>query len=299
MGHQFMNIERIRTALSESSAAEIARQPRRVVSAHYARAIVNSRAVTIGQGQIVEPVKDVSGEVWQLWLQGWEGAPNSVKFMSEHTESVLMSRHFNRLDLKEALDKVDINPRTLDLYRGNKITHAGLSDLIRFKLLSKYGGLWIDATIFMRFEPDYLSGLQPFLFRYYERAQPNFQWRKFFATNWLMQFHQTSIFTATVAESLEEMWLSQKGQVDYFDAFYVMQFAAAQETVHNNEFSLMPSNTPDACEISQKMLVKDEQLSAIEPFWMGEPIHKLSYKGFTSEKNYLARLEALNYFCSP
>lgn len=93
-----------------------------------------------------EPAKQM--RIWVMWWQGAEQMPPIVRIcydsLLRHTrglEVVLITRN-NVVDFVKI---PDVMQRKLD--EGN-ITLAALSDYVRVSLLSDYGGIWIDSTMF-------------------------------------------------------------------------------------------------------------------------------------------------------
>ena len=86
--------------------------------------------------------------IWILWWQGKDNAPGLVKACIRSVE-----RNAGSVEVvvitKENIGNY-INLPEYILVEKNKgwISFAQLSDIIRFMLLEKYGGLWLDATVF-------------------------------------------------------------------------------------------------------------------------------------------------------
>lgn len=95
--------------------------------------------------------------IWTLWWQGEENAPKIVKecFAS-------MSRHkgdtqLHILDGDSLSQYIEIPSMILEKFQKGNISLTHLSDIIRFELLCKYGGLWIDSTVFLTGDiPDWI-----------------------------------------------------------------------------------------------------------------------------------------------
>lgn len=85
--------------------------------------------------------------VWTLWWQGEETAPALVKAclkkFRENCEEVVVLTKDN---IGEYITLPDYILKKKD---EGIITFAQLSDIIRFALLEKYGGLWLDSTIYL------------------------------------------------------------------------------------------------------------------------------------------------------
>ncbi len=88
-----------------------------------------------------------NNKVWVMWWQGENEAPEIVKDcisrLKEYSENVTVITKDNVFDF------IDIEDYVLDKLDKNIITKTHLSDIIRMKLLAKYGGYWVDSTIFL------------------------------------------------------------------------------------------------------------------------------------------------------
>lgn len=91
---------------------------------------------------------DSRAHVWVLWMQGYDNAPVIVK---KCIDSIRSSTSHPVIFLsKENLSEYYVFPEYIkEKYEKGIITNAQLSDIIRMAVLSKYGGLWVDSTIFI------------------------------------------------------------------------------------------------------------------------------------------------------
>lgn len=95
--------------------------------------------------------------IWTLWWQGEENAPDVVKecfaSMREHKGDAQL----HILDSGNLEKYIAIPPMILEKFHAGNISLTHLSDIIRFELLCKYGGLWIDSTVFLAGDiPDWI-----------------------------------------------------------------------------------------------------------------------------------------------
>lgn len=107
---------------------------------------------------VVEKYKDlpedatpVDGKipVWCCWWQGPEQMPELVKMCHERLKQVLPENaQLHIITLDNFKDYVDIPQHILDKFDHKIITMTTMSDVLRFQLLARYGGYWLDATIF-------------------------------------------------------------------------------------------------------------------------------------------------------
>lgn len=87
--------------------------------------------------------------IWVLWWQGFENAPLIVQ---RCVESIKRNggghslRLLSKDNLGEYIQLPDFIKQKVD---NGAITLTHLSDIIRMALLAKYGGFWIDSTVFV------------------------------------------------------------------------------------------------------------------------------------------------------
>jgi hypothetical protein len=88
--------------------------------------------------------------VWSCWWQGEEYAPKMITKCLESQRKVYNKDSgytyivITKDNYKEYIDFPDYILEKL----GKTMTITCLSDILRFKLLAKYGGLWLDATVY-------------------------------------------------------------------------------------------------------------------------------------------------------
>ncbi|MCH3958984.1 MAG: capsular polysaccharide synthesis protein [Selenomonas sp.] len=87
--------------------------------------------------------------IWVLWWQGEDCMPSVVRKCYERL--IQMSEGCDlRLITKDNFEKyVEIPEYITDKFYDNKFSITHFSDILRFALLEKYGGMWIDATVFV------------------------------------------------------------------------------------------------------------------------------------------------------
>lgn len=94
--------------------------------------------------------------IWVCWWQGVETASVLVqqccrsiqKNANGHPVYIITEDNFEKY--------LDVPQYILDKVKSRKMCIANFSDYLRFSLLNKYGGIWIDATVFLPHQiPDY------------------------------------------------------------------------------------------------------------------------------------------------
>lgn len=94
--------------------------------------------------------------VWVLWAQGRNAMPPIVAACVKSIERNAGAHPVNVLDNNSIKDYVDIPQVIYDKLQKGLITYTHFSDIVRMALLSRYGGFWIDATVYLTAPlPDY------------------------------------------------------------------------------------------------------------------------------------------------
>lgn len=88
--------------------------------------------------------------IWILWLQGMENAPQIVRRCYESITKFKPEGYDITLLTIQNLEKyITLPDYIMDKYYCGLISNTHFSDIIRLELLYIYGGLWIDATVYI------------------------------------------------------------------------------------------------------------------------------------------------------
>ncbi len=91
--------------------------------------------------------KEIPKIIWMLWFQGWENAPMLVKKCKATwiKQNPNWTIHF--LTTKNLSDFINLEA-IVPGYKNKEIRPESLSNIIRAALLLKYGGVWVDSTLY-------------------------------------------------------------------------------------------------------------------------------------------------------
>lgn len=104
--------------------------------------------------------------IWTMWQQGEAQMPETVQASMKTIKDFAKrnSCDFHLLTNDNLEHFVTIPKDITEKYKKNELTAAHYSDIIRFSLLYQYGGIWMDATLFVSpyatvemFEGDFFS----------------------------------------------------------------------------------------------------------------------------------------------
>ena len=128
--------------------------------------------------------------IWTMWQQGEAQMPETVQ-ASMKTIKDFAKRNdceFYLLTDQNLADFINIPRNITEKYKKKELSAAHYSDIIRFSLLYQYGGIWMDATLFVSpyatvkmFEGDFFSLNHPPTYpEQMERTIGDFKWSGFF-----------------------------------------------------------------------------------------------------------------------
>ena len=182
--------------------------------------------------------------IWTLWMQGYQSAPELVKSTIDSIRKFAELNNFQFILLEEnTIEKYIVFPKLIkekmDL---GVIDYTKISDILRVSLLAKYGGTWVDATIYMKEEFDSSLLLQ----NYYtiktggiEDYSPNIsnnRWKGFFLSG------NSSLFSFT-RDFFFEYYSRYDIAVDYLLIDYIFDMAYKyDEKIKNQMLELEKSN---------------------------------------------------------
>ena len=128
--------------------------------------------------------------IWTMWQQGEAQMPETVQ-ASMKTIKDFAKRNdceFYLLTDENLADFINIPIDITEKYKKKELSAAHYSDIIRFSLLYQYGGIWMDATLFVSpyatlemFDGDFFTLNHPPIHTdKIERAIGDFKWAGFF-----------------------------------------------------------------------------------------------------------------------
>lgn len=87
-----------------------------------------------------------------IWLMWWQGRDCLPEMLNETIKSI--ERHRGQhpivvISEKNLNDYIELPDYIMRKFQSGQISITHMSDIIRFTLLYKYGGFWIDSTIYM------------------------------------------------------------------------------------------------------------------------------------------------------
>lgn len=92
--------------------------------------------------------KTAVNNVWVFWWQGENKMPQLVRQCYTSLKNRLIGKKIILITKDNIKEYCTFPDYIFEKYKDGKITLTHLSDILRFDLLSHYGGLYTDATVF-------------------------------------------------------------------------------------------------------------------------------------------------------
>lgn len=164
--------------------------------------------------------------VWVLWLQGEDAMPEIIKACYESIKANCANHPVKLITQENLKDYIKLPEHIFKRLEDKKMTLTHFSNFCRMYLLYTYGGLWLDATIFITSEiPD-----EYFTMPYFTvRRKLNLKSRNIAQERWtgfLQQAHAGNVLCKAVLDLLIEYWRVKDVLIDYelFDYFIYLAY---------------------------------------------------------------------------
>ena len=220
-------------------------------------------------------------KVWICWFQGIENAPALVQKCYESVKKNLTDREIVLITSKNMNQYVQFPDFILEKWQKGIITHTHLTDLLRLELLIRYGGMWLDATVFCtenrKSIPEYFFDSDLFVF---QSLRPGRDGHCQYISSWLVSAKTNNKILMATRELCYEYWKTNNSMADYF---LLHDFVSIVLDKHQDEWKAVVPRDNAAPHILLLRLFDqyDERMwNAIKE---QTPFHKLTYK-FSEEE---------------
>lgn len=158
-----------------------------------------------------------SNKVWVCWFQGIENAPFLVQKCYDSVKKNLTDREIVLITSDNMEQYVQFPDYIIEKWKAGIITHTHLTDLLRLELLIRYGGMWLDATVFCTEEE---KNIPPYFFNsdlfFYQNLKPGRDGDAFYISSWLMSAKTNNMILMATRELCYEYWKTNNSMDDYF-----------------------------------------------------------------------------------
>lgn len=183
--------------------------------------------------------------IWICWLQGLGNAPELVKRCIDSVQSNSPGAQVIVLTDDNISDYLTLPEHIKIKYQAGLIKKAQYSDIVRCSLLYQYGGIWMDATVFMtRLVPEsfYEKTFSSLRFDAKDHSISQGYWTAYFLAS-----HKGNTLVKLVRDILYHYWQHYDILIEYFLIDYSFLYARerypqfrqmmdAQPTMGNSRF---------------------------------------------------------------
>lgn len=222
--------------------------------------------------------------IWILWWQGVEEAPDIIKVCIDSIKRHSGKHNVQIITKENYQDFIDIEDSVFQQLSREKVSLNHLSDLIRCKLLYKYGGIWCDASLFLSKELDRKIYEYPFytikhgIIVNCETEPSQCRWRAFF-----MASSEGNVMFKVCYEIMERWLGSGKQVIDYFLIDYNFWLVYDRNPCVRNMIDSIPENNKNVYRLSS-MLNKPYDEKQICDVYESGGVFKFSQKLYLSKE---------------
>ena len=164
--------------------------------------------------------KSFSSNIWIFWWQGYEAAPLLVKKCIDSITRNAKNHPVVLITKENWRNHAYIPDYIIKKLEKGVITLTHFSDILRMVLISKHGGLWLDATIFVSKEiPEYCFEL-PYFSIHYETSTSRIAKGKW--TGFCQAGQKNSLIHTFCRDIFFSYWEKYNKLIDYFLIDYTM-----------------------------------------------------------------------------
>lgn len=184
-----------------------------------------------------------ASNIWVLWLQGEDKMPELVKICLASIKKNAGQHKVVVLSDENLHEYIQLPERITILYKEGKISNAHYSDIIRMALLSRYGGVWIDATILLTSDLDNLIPDNGFFTIKNVPAGNNVSDRRW--TGFFVASKPKHPLPVIVDRIFTRYWEKEDVLIDYFFIDYAIDLAYKHNTEVKEQIDSIKINNPD------------------------------------------------------
>ncbi len=215
-----------------------------------------------------------SNKIWIFWWQGTKKAPEIVnkcltsinKYMPDKQIIIITEKNINKYFKIPDFIKEKLNKK--------EMTFTTFSDYLRMNLLKKYGGFWMDATIFLTDNPFKNVSHNFYTIKFHTADKTSIskgRWCGFFIGGENQGFYDFMV------DFFNSYFQEHKLLIDYFLIDYVIEIAYKNIKNIKTKFDSVPYNNEQIHKL-QSLLNQKYDKHTFDELLKENKVHKLSYK---------------------
>lgn len=244
---------------------------------HYIKTYLKKQLVevlnTYANSPSVSNCAEDEKKIWLFWWDGIDSAPDIVKACINSVIIAASSIPVVLLDKNNIYDYITIPNDIQQKHSEGVIGHAHFSDILRLSLLAKYGGQWIDATVFFsKPVPDKMIRAPFFTCKMdvYDPLVPShYLW-----AGWILGGNKQFPLFTFARDALIQYWRLHDHLIDYLLMDYIFDLAYEEIPEVHQAINELECNNPDRHELMKHL--NDPYFSKF--FDRDTYFYKLSYR---------------------
>lgn len=220
---------------------------------------------------------DDTGIIWVFWAQGMDAAPSIVKLCVESIKKNSNSHPVICVDNNNLSKYVDLDKNILEKYKEGSMSTPHFSDVVRFKLLSEYGGIWCDSTIFLSKSIDCVQLNKYSFFTVRHGIGQDYLacrglWSTFFVAS-----SKGNVLSSFVYECLCKYWNQHESAIDYLFLDCIISIGYKYIESITSMIDAIPENSTNVFDAMQMFENLEEERKIKEKLDVSA-VNKLTYK---------------------
>jgi hypothetical protein len=224
---------------------------------------------------LLTPIESDS-PIWVMWWQGENNFPPLVQKCVDSIRRNAGSHPVIVISQSNLHEYVQVPSVILDKLHRKLISVTAFSDIVRFGLLQQYGGLWLDATIFLRSDiGTMIDGRVFFSINRGDSYKPRVPIWSSYWTAYCIGGGKNSPIFRYMYRALTEYWAAYDFLVDYFLIDCTINILFESSSAVRQCFNEVPPISYDIYEL-EKNLSSSVDTTNLE---FNGSIYKLNWKG--------------------
>ena len=236
--------------------------------------------------------------IWCCWWQGVESMPVIVKMCHTRLKQIIPKdrAELHIITFDNYKDYVDIPEHILEKFNKGIVTMTTMSDVLRFCLLERYGGYWLDATVFFTDDIPEEYFTRDFYCQKMTNKPENVA-REACKCNWCgfsMHGEKNNIIFRYMVDAFSHWWSKYDSIIDYVLIDYMLMSGYKHIPAINKIIDTVENNNEDIFEM-YKSLNKPYSDELLKRFTDKNVMHKLTYKMDLKKKTDDGKLTLYGY----
>ncbi len=233
------------------------------------------------QSAPMQRIKEKDYKIWVFWWQDIENMPPIVKLCFDSLRIHAGNIPIYVVTKNNFGEYVSFPPFIMEKFQKGNFSITHFSDILRFALLSQYGGLWLDATIFVSNDlKEYIKTLDVDFFTVkqgkYNKDYFNVSYNRW--SNFILGSHliYNPIFILGL-KMFYYFWEKHDVLIDYFFISYVINYLYCRNNFVKKQIEDVPINNSDIFRLSH-LLNQPYDKDTFLDITKKTIFHKLSWK---------------------